>query len=222
MRTALRSQQFTPYRFRARGSTPGRRLLRPRACKVARPQQMARRQAGFSLIEISIVTAIVLLLAIIAIPGVGAYVIENKVPRVGEELARFVLQVQINGQPGSDAPYSDIGTDNLARMAAGSTVLSVRESGSTTTIRHGLGSDGSITVAPASSGASFTLTLDKVSHAACPGLASVMQRIMDTITIAPQGGSSGTVKSSTVEYNALLAESSCARGDVNTFEFTAS
>ena len=45
-------------------------------------QEAARRQAGFSLVEISIVMAIVLLLSIIAIPTVKTYVIESKVPKV--------------------------------------------------------------------------------------------------------------------------------------------
>lgn len=217
-------------RVRLSGSRAGLRfqrwkLLRAYPCSDRARQPFrpdVERQRGFSLVEISIVTAIVLLLAIIAIPAVGAYVIENKVPRVGEELARFVLQVQINAQPGNNAPYIDISTNHLARMAEGSTVLSVRESGSTTTITHGLGSDGVISVAPSGSGASFTLTLTNVSHAACPALASVMQRVMDDIVIQSKGGSAGTVKSASVPYNALQAESSCGRGDVNTFELTAS
>ena len=50
-----------------------------------------RFQRGFSLVEVAVVTAIVLLLAIIGIPAIGNYLVENKVPKVGEELARFVL-----------------------------------------------------------------------------------------------------------------------------------
>ena len=41
----------------------------------------AARQRGFSLMEVSIVTAVVLLIAIVGIPAIGAYVIENKVPK---------------------------------------------------------------------------------------------------------------------------------------------
>lgn len=199
-----------------------RQLMRARTCRLRSHGRDVAAQQGFSLIEISIVTAIVLLLAIIAIPAVGAYVVENKVPRVGEELARFVLQTQINAQPGNQAPYADIDTANLARMVSGSTVLSIREAGGTVVVNHGLGSDGTITVTPGATGDSFMLTMSKVSHAACPALASVLQRVMDTITISPEGGSGGTVKSASIEYNALQAESRCGRGDVNTFEFTAS
>ncbi len=181
-----------------------------------------QRQSGFSLIEVSIVTAIILLLAIIAIPAVGAYVVENKVPRVGEELARFVLQTQVNAQPGSSAPYSNIHTDSLASMVKDSTVLSVRDTGSSSTVQHGLGGSGTVTVSAHDSGASFSMTLDKVSQAACPALASVRQRIVDTITIGAEGGSSTVVKSDVIEYNALQAKSHCAKGNINTFVLTTS
>ena len=49
------------------------------------PAAASRAQGGFSLIEISIVTAIIMLIAIVGIPSVQSYVIENKVPRVAEE-----------------------------------------------------------------------------------------------------------------------------------------
>jgi len=42
------------------------------------------RQRGFSLIEISIVTTIMMLLAIVGIPAIQGYVVESKVPRVAE------------------------------------------------------------------------------------------------------------------------------------------
>lgn len=182
---------------------------------------LVRSQRGFSLIEVSIVTAIVLLLAIIAIPAVGTYVIENKVPKVGEELARFMLQTQINALPGSSSPYSDVATSNLANMVFDSSLFSVGTSGGVTTVLHGLGRNGTVEVESADSGASFSLTLNKVSHAACPSLASVMQRLAHTIVISSTGGSSATVKGDSKDYNALTAESHCAKGDVNTFVFSA-
>ncbi|MNG37211.1 hypothetical protein D3C84_1244910 [compost metagenome] len=56
-------------------------------------QPGARRQQGFSLMEVSIVTAIVLLIAIVGIPAIGSYVIDNKVPQVGEDMLRFVASM---------------------------------------------------------------------------------------------------------------------------------
>lgn len=177
-------------------------------------------QAGFSLIEISIVTAIVLLLAIIAIPSVNAYVVENKVPKVGEELARFILQTQINSQPGSGVPYADINTLSLANAVEGSTVLAVKKNGGNTEVLHGLGTDGKVTI-NTSDGSNFTLSLDNVSQAACPSLASVMQRVVNEIKLG-ESGSEIAIKSSSVEYNALTAKSNCSKGDVNSFVFTIS
>ncbi|MFA5521609.1 MAG: type 4 pilus major pilin [Castellaniella sp.] len=182
----------------------------------------ARRQRGFSLIEVSIVTAILLLLAIIAIPAVGAYVIENKVPKVGEELARFVLQSQINAQPGTNKPYDAISTAHFANTVLDSGLFSVSGSGQSLEVLHGLGVDGKVVVSTADQGASFSLTLDNVNHAACPALASVMQRVVHTISISGGSGSATPVKSDTLDYSALTAEAACIKGDSNTFVFTAS
>ena len=41
------------------------------------PAAAIRAQGGFSLIEISIVTALIMLIAIVGIPSVQSYVIEN-------------------------------------------------------------------------------------------------------------------------------------------------
>lgn len=180
-------------------------------------------QHGFSLIEVSIVTAIVLLLAIIAIPAVGSYVIENKVPKVGEELARFVLQTQINAPQGGAAPYEELRTRHLANMVADSSLFSVvNPESSTPTVLHGLGREGTVEVGVADAGNSFIITLDKVSHAACPALSSVMQRLAHTIVISSPVAGSATVKGDGVDYSALNAESRCAKGDVNSFVFSAS
>jgi len=195
--------------------------LSPLSTNVPHAMDRIDSQRGFSLIEVSIVTAIVLLLAIIAIPAVGTYVIENKVPKIGEELARFVLQTQINALPGSTSPYADIATSHLATMVSDSSIFSVGTTGGVTSVLHGLGRDGTVEVASADSGASFSLTLNKVSHAACPSLASIMQRLAHTITISNAGGSSATVKSDSQDYSALSAESHCAKGDVNSFVFLA-
>ncbi|MGE4369795.1 MAG: type 4 pilus major pilin [Burkholderiaceae bacterium] len=178
------------------------------------------RQQGFSLIEISIVTAIVLLLAIVAIPSIGSYLVENKVPKVGEELARFVVQTKVNASAGGATPYSGIGTENLANMVGQSGVFSVSGSGAGTAVKHGLGTDGAVTVAETGSGAGFSITLSNVNNAACPGIASVMQRVADTMSVSPDAGAAVTLKDSTVTYNALSAEASCAKGDVNSFVFS--
>jgi len=181
-----------------------------------------RHQRGFSLIEVSIVTAIVLLLAIIGIPAIGGYVVENKVPKVGEELARFILQVKVNAPNGSSQPYADIDTEHFANLVRDSSIFSVSGSGSGTQVLHGLGSEGRVVVAPDGSGDAFSISLSNVNHAACPAIASVMQRVVDSITVAADGQAAATVKDAATPYSALTTESKCVKGDLNTFVFIAS
>ncbi|SAI57395.1 fimbrial protein [Bordetella ansorpii] len=198
-------------------------------CRAAAPNQH-----GFSLIEVSIVTAIVLLAAIVGIPAIGNYVVENKVPNVGAELQRFVARTKANAQGAGPTPYASIDTGTLANALRDSSVLSVDGSGASSVVAHGLGGNGTagngvVSLAPAvfaagGAGSGFTLTLNNVSHAACPGLASVMQRSAEIISVQGQGGAV-VVKDSTatpaLAYLATRAEAQCAQGDRNTFVFTA-
>ena len=182
----------------------------------------AGRQQGFSLVEVSIVTAIILLLAIIGIPAIGSYVVENKVPKAGEELARFILQTKVSVPNGSSQPYSEIGTAHFAALARDSSIFTVVGADSTARVLHGLGSDGEVTVQPVSSGVAFSIGLSRVHHAACPSLASIMQRVSDVITLAPDGAGATVVKDASTPYSALAVETRCARGDANDFLFTIS
>lgn len=190
---------------------------------IGKTQRVAtlRGQEGFSLVEVSIVMAIVLLLAIIAIPTVNAYVIESKVPKVGEELARFILHTRVNASNGSGTPYDGIKTSHLANMVRGSSIFSISGDAATPTIRHGLGSGGEVQVAPADAGAAFTITLTGVHHAACPAIASVMQRVSEEITLTPDGGAAVVVKDAGTHYSALETEARCSAGEGNTFLFRA-
>lgn len=198
----------------------GDSTIRPGLRRQTRRRNQA--QAGFSLVEVSIVMAIVLLLSIIAIPTIRTYVIESKVPKVGEELARFILHTKINASGGSATPYDGISTSNLAGMMRDSGIISISGSESSPTVRHGLGVDGEISVAHEGAGAAFSITLSKVHHAACPSIASVLQRLSDSIVLTPEGGSATVIKDADTHYSALEAESLCAQGDRNQFVFTVS
>ena len=173
-------------------------------------------QKGFSLIEVSIVTAIILLIAVIGIPTIGGYVVENKVPKVGEEITRFVLQMRVNASTASATPYLGVTTVNLANMMADSSVLSVHADGA---VRHGLGAQDAVQVEAVDGGAGFSISLDRVNHAACPGIASVLQRVADKITVGQDVGAGQVVKDETTVYSALAVESACAKGDINHFSF---
>lgn len=192
------------------------------ATPVLSRRRLLRRQQGFSLIEVSIVTAIVLLLAIIGIPAIGSYVVENKVPKVGEELARFILQTKVNAPNGSTVPYADIETRHFANLVRDSSIFSVSGSDSALLVLHGLGGDGQVSVQPIDAGESFSITLSNVNNAACPSIASVMQRVSDSITVSPEGDAGAVVKDAGTPYSALTTASYCGKGDVNTFVFTAS
>jgi|SRR5690554_543780 len=133
-----------------------------------------------------------------------------------------MLQTQINAQPGEAAPYTDVATSHLVNMVHDSSLFSVRSTGGASSVLHGLGRDGTVEVSSADAGASFSITLNNVSHAACPALASVMQRLAHTIVISSAAGSSATVKSDSADYSALNAGTHCAKGDVNSFVFSAS
>ncbi len=190
-------------------------------------------QRGFSLIEISIVTAIIMLIAIVGIPAIQAYVIENKVPRVAEEIQRFVARVKVNTSGFGATPYSGIDAGTLANSLRASSVVAVTGQGAGATTVHGLGGSGAsgkgvILVAPeaiagGAGGSAFSLTFTDVNDAACPALASILQRIADIVTISGQAGPV-VVKNMSNEpgmaYNAILADAQCIAGDRNTFSFT--
>jgi prepilin-type N-terminal cleavage/methylation domain-containing protein len=198
-----------------------------------RPNRPLAAQRGFSLIEVSIVAAIILLAAIVGIPAIGTYVIENKVPEVGRELQRFVARTKANAQGGGPTPYVDIDTGALANAVRDSSALSVSGTGAAALVAHGLGGAGTagngvVTVEPVvfasgGAGSGFAVTLNRVSHAACPALASVMQRSAEIISVQGQGGAV-VVKDSTASpplaYMAARAEAQCVQGDNNTFVFT--
>lgn len=193
-----------------------------------------RRQRGFSLIEVSIVTAIVLLIAIAGIPAIGSYVIENKVPKVAEELQRFVARAKANSQGAGPVPYTDISTASLANALRQSSVVSVHGQGADAVVAHGLGGNGNgdngtISISPASvaeggEGSGFALRLTNVNNAACPSLASIMQGVSESMSIEGRNGVVVIMDNSQKPpqaYSALLAEDQCEAGDHNHFTFVA-
>lgn len=194
-----------------------------RSSSVSRLRTL-RSQAGFSLVEVSIVTAIVLIISIIGIPAINAYVVENKVPKVAGELQRYVARTKANGQ-GTSTPYTGLDTANLARALRNSSVLAI-DPEQVSAVAHGLGGNGTTTgmvqVASANAGASFTITMDAVNDAACPALASMMQRVAERIQIT--GSATAVVKDSQAgtpkAYSPLEAEAACRTGDANEFVFT--
>lgn len=173
-----------------------------------------RKQRGLSLIEVSVVSAIVLLLAIIGIPAINGFVIENRVPKVGEGVARFVVTHTVNTPVFEESPYSSVDNKYFIDQLDDSTVFNVDSQNNSTRILHGLGKNGEVVLTAEEDGSQLKITFDKVHHSACPGLASVLQRVASTIKVEEV-----FVKDGTTSYNAINTRQQCKKGDVNTFEF---
>src|SRR5690625_6519614 len=71
-------------------------------------------QRGLSLIEISVVTVIVLLLAVLAVPAIQGYLVENRVPKVGEALAHYVLRQHLNASVHGANQYSGMNIQHFS------------------------------------------------------------------------------------------------------------
>lgn len=179
------------------------------------------KQAGLSLIEVSVVTAIVLLLAIISVPAVNAFVIENRVPKVAESVARFAINQSLNSPAFDGQPYQGVNNALFVNQLGDSSVFSSSQAGAATRIWHGLGKDGELFVESVQNGSAIEVRFENVNYAACPGLASVLQQVAREIAVG-QGSAVTKVKSSSTDYSAVQTQVLCEKGDSNTFVFTIS
>lgn len=189
-------------------------------------------EAGFSLVEVSIVTALMVILAIIGVPALQAYVIESKVPKVAADMQRFVSRMKVAALGGGLAPYASVDQRALINGMRSASVIAVQGEGQKADVAHGLGGrgraeNGTITIQPEavpgmSVGSAFRLTLSHVNHAACPMLVTAMQRMASVITVAGHGANV-QVKNDflmpVLSYQPVLADAQCARGDNNQFVF---
>lgn len=187
------------------------------------------RQRGMSLVEISIVASILLLIAVFGIPAIRGYVIEYRVPRLGEEIHRFVARMHGQAWSNDALSYAQMNNATLARAFEGSSVVIIEGGdGAAPVLRHGLGQNGRITAAPAAAagggmGSAYRLTFDSVHDAACPGLAAVLQQAASSVTLQGRGGAvtlKDDARNPPLAYDGLQALAECARGESNRFEFT--
>lgn len=187
-----------------------------------------KKQQGNYLLSIGVGIMIMAILAVWAIPKIQDYLVEGAVPSIAEEVQRFVSRVKVNAAGTGATPYTALDNEYLARAVRGS-ALQVDSSGGIagtggTTVLHGLGggAGGTVVLASASAGASFTMTFANVNHAACPGLATALQRTAQTITINGTAAKTtdATSNNVTLGYNAASSAGDCDDGDVNDFVFT--
>ena len=188
-------------------------------------------ERGFSLVEVSIVTALMVILAIIGVPALQAYVIENKVPKVASDLQRFVSRMKVAAIGAGATPYDQMDQRALINGMRSATAVSVLGNGPDATVAHGLGGlgksgNGTISVKADGvpglpQGSAFSLVLSNVNHAACPALVTAMQRMASVIKVT---GRSGAVEVKNAfldpprQYQPVLADAQCERGDKNIFE----
>ncbi|HLR29157.1 MAG TPA: prepilin-type N-terminal cleavage/methylation domain-containing protein [Paenalcaligenes sp.] len=177
-----------------------------------------RAQQGLSLIEISVVTVIILLLAVLAVPAIQGYLVENRVPKVGEALAHYVLRQHLNASVHGANQYAGMNIQHFSRQNQDKAVFNIQGQGGQTVVNHGLGKDGELLVNELDGGRALELQLTGVHHAACPALATVLHQVADEIHIGAVGGLV-EVKSGQRTYNAFHAQQQCEDGEVNTFRF---
>src|SRR5690625_1730824 len=83
-------------------------------------------QQGLSLIELSVVTVIILLLAVLAVPVIQGYLVENRVPKVGEALAHYVLRQHLNASVHGAGQYEGMNIDHFSRQNQDKAVFNIQ------------------------------------------------------------------------------------------------
>jgi len=185
----------------------------------------AKRQKGFTLVELIIVVSIISLLSLMGIPFVRDFITEGKVQPTGSDVTKVVTKIRGNLMGQGVAPYVNLGapaaaTAVFANTSRGQTsALNIAGAGATSTVQHDLGAAGSqITVAQANLGTvgdSFSVTFPTVNKAACPGLATQLSKSAEVITV-----NAVVVKPNGGQYNGAAAGNACVVGDANAFVFT--
>ncbi|WP_157838849.1 type 4 pilus major pilin [Achromobacter sp. DH1f] len=177
----------------------------------------ARLAHGFTLVEFGVVLVLVAIVAIYSIPRVDAYLIDGKVPKVADDLRRFMARSRVNGAAAADPNVAfQSGTQRAFALALnGSTTLSSNTT--TFVVQHNLGSGGVVRYSPSDGGRGYTLTLDKVHNIACAPLTGILARDASKISI---NGQELKNTETPVNFNATNADAACVEGEANTIVFT--
>lgn len=197
--------------------------------KIIQKQNPLDRQRGVSIIELSVWLALVLVIIMVGMPALNGWLIEGRVPSVGNETVRLMARLRVMGESGGTHPFANVSNQrNLVPALRGSSALKIDEASNT--IAHNLGGRGSgnhgtLSIAPAAfdgsgAGSAYQLTFTNVHDRACPTLASVLATSSDLILINGNVVKRNVDASSHVAYNAIDSQLHCLDGENNTFVFT--
>ncbi|TAL65674.1 MAG: prepilin-type N-terminal cleavage/methylation domain-containing protein [Burkholderiaceae bacterium] len=177
-------------------------------------------EKGFTIIELIVVLAIIALLSLFAVPFARSIIINGEVQPTADDINKTVTALRGNYAGQGVTPYTSIDSSVFANAARGlASALTVTGSGAAATVSDSLGTTGQLlVVAPSTittAGDSFTVELDNVNDAACPGLASQLSRAAEVITV-----NGATAKAEGATYDGSAAQTACTTGDTNAFIFT--
>lgn len=194
--------------------------LSPNPQTQAQAQKTRKKQGGYLAMEYIVVSLVVGVIGLFALPRIQSWIISGKVGPTSNDAVQGVLRIRANAEGSGATPYTSMSTAALANtLRERSSALTVSGTTTTATMTHALGETGAaVTAAPATLttlGDSFSVTFAQVNKGACPELATRLQNVSEVITI-----NGVSVKTTTTAYNGQTAENACTGGNTNTFVFT--
>jgi type II secretory pathway pseudopilin PulG len=150
--------------------------------KTNRKPASLRKQGGFTFIELGAVIIIIVVLGALVTPRIREVLIGGRVPTSGQDLAKGIAQLkQAAAVSQSTTPFATL--PGPAQIFPGSNFKV-----SSTFVIHDLGvAGGRVVVDSIASGAAASITVWGINSAACPGLATAVNKAADAVEIG-QGG----------------------------------
>lgn len=178
-------------------------------------------QKGFTIVELTVVMAIMGILAIFSFYQIQKFIYSGRVQPAATALQSAMSGTRVSfSTTGSPTPYSGITTASFAAYIKDTNAtFQTVGSGASRTITHNLGATSApATVAPdtlTTLGDSAAITLSSVSEYVCAEIMVALSRSAERLAI------NGTnVKSIGSNFQAELAKVACTDGDTNTLTIT--
>jgi prepilin-type N-terminal cleavage/methylation domain-containing protein len=177
-------------------------------------------QSGFTLIELTIVVALIGILGAIMMPRISNMMVRMRVPAVADDLNKYVSLKKGTSDISDGDPYTGLTQTSFARAMRDTNLKTTKGSD---IVMHKLGGllGGTGTVTIFESGTQFGLDMPGLNKGACPDLLNQMQlnawKVTLNGTTVKQTDDSGNVST---PYNVNTAESACVDSDTNEAVFT--